>query len=213
MQNFITDTFRTMFLWLSGRSNRLRLQGARIQVIAFVIAPSPVPSLLLVKSAKGKNWQPPQEGVMVGESFREAFDRCMREECGITLPAEAQEHKNLLHRRPKIFLGINEIPRERWGKRLVADNAANTPLEKIQLRKKAYWAMIALVKDTSQLTFKADDLEVSEVQWFPFDKAWELMESTNRVPKVRLLQKGYNKCQKYLTGDVNTSLGNLTATG
>src|SRR2546423_9434183 len=97
-----------------------------------------------------------------------------------------------------------KLPRERWGERLVADDAADTPLSSIKLRRKAYWAAVAMVKDTSDIVPKPDGREIVNIDWFTFDEARELIESTNRNEKVAVLLKGLQICRKHLKGAAET---------
>jgi hypothetical protein len=57
--------------WLSSRSNRLRICGARIEVIAAVVTRKPTPSILLARVGVGGGsiWILPQEGVGLQETF------------------------------------------------------------------------------------------------------------------------------------------------
>ena len=185
-------------MWLTSKANRLRIQGARVELIAFIVTRSPTPAVLLVESVYGKTWMPPQEGVYLSESFTDAFYRCVHDECGIKLPSEVNERRKLFHMRHIEYLDVLELPRDRWGERHVADDAVDTPLSNIKLKKKAYWAAIAIVRETSDITPIADGREVDNVSWFALDKARELIQTTNRAEKAALILKGLDLCQKHL---------------
>lgn len=191
---------QTALTWLSSPANRLRLRGARIEVIAFVIARQPVSSVLLVESAWDGAWMPPQEGVRLKESFEEAFYRCVQDECGIKVPTDPSERARLFYVRSIQYLNVLDLPRERWGERLVADDAVDTPLSHITLRKKAYWAAIAITTNTSDFLPKPDGREILNVQWLDFERAREIILATNREEKATLLLKGTELCQRHLKG-------------
>ncbi|OLE54512.1 MAG: hypothetical protein AUG51_07960 [Acidobacteria bacterium 13_1_20CM_3_53_8] len=205
MINYIFDKGHIILMWLTSKANRLRIRGARIEVIAFVLARSPVPSVLLVESAYAKTWMPPQEGVYLSEAFQEAFYRCIHDECGVNIPSDLSERRKLFYLRHVEYLDMLKLPRERWGERLVADDAADTPLSSIKLRRKAYWAAVAMVKDTSDIVLKPDGREIVNIGWFTFDKACELIQSTNRNEKAAILLKGLQLCRKHLKGAAETT--------
>src|SRR5438874_2729162 len=107
-------------LWLSNKPNRLRLRGARIEVIAMLLCRNPSPSILLGQSPYHNMWMPPQEGVRVKETFEEALIRCLETECGLMLPKDRTDLSRLLHIRTIRFLGTVDLPKERQGERPVA---------------------------------------------------------------------------------------------
>lgn len=198
MIEYLLEKVQIVAMWLSSRANRLRLRGARVEVIAFILTRSPITSVLLVESAYGNAWMPPQEGVRLAESFQEAFYRCVQDECGISVPSDPGERRRLFYLRHIQYLDVLELPRERWGERLVADDAIDTPLGHIQLTKKAYWAAIAIVRSTSDITPKPDGREIVNVGWFDLEKARELVRTTNRAEKSAVLLEGLELCQKHL---------------
>ncbi|HLL75112.1 MAG TPA: NUDIX domain-containing protein [Pyrinomonadaceae bacterium] len=200
MINYLIDKSHLVATWLSSRANRLRLRGARVEVVAFVVTRSPVTSLLLVESAYASTWMPPQEGVNLGETFQDAFYRCVQDECGINIPSELGERRKLFYLRHIEYLGMLDLPAERSGERLVADNAADTPLGSIKLKRKAYWAALAIIKDASDMVPEPDGREIVNAGWFDFDKASDLIQSTNRPEKATLLLKGVKLCERHLRG-------------
>src|ERR1043166_7612624 len=68
-----------ILLWATSKPNRLRLSGARIEVIATILADGSPPQVLLGESRYGV-WMLPQEGVSLKESLEDALSRCLREE-------------------------------------------------------------------------------------------------------------------------------------
>lgn len=200
MLNYLIDKSHVVAMWLSSRANRLRLRGARIEVVAFIVTRSPIISLLLVESAYARTWMPPQEGVNLGETFQDAFYRCVQDECGINVPSEPNERRKLFYLRHIEYLDMLDLPAERSGERLVADNAADTPLDSIKLKRKAYWAALAIIRDASDIVPKPDGREIVNAGWFDLDKARDLIQSTNRPEKASLLLKGVELCEKHLRG-------------
>jgi hypothetical protein len=69
----LLDLGRRMLFWVSSKPNRLRVAGARVEVMAFIVSRKPSPSILLAQSVYHGMWMPPQEGVNIGESFAEAL--------------------------------------------------------------------------------------------------------------------------------------------
>lgn len=204
MINMLIDKVFVIVTWLSSRVNRLRLQGARIEVMAFVVSRNPTCSVLLVQVPYGNIYMPPQEGVCIRESFQDAFFRCVQDECGINVPLEPNARRRLFYLRHIEYLGVTALPRDRWGERHVADDAADTPLGHVQLKKKAYWAQIAVVKTTSDIEPKPDGREIVNAGWFEFEKARELVQSTNRPEKAALVLKGLALCERHLCGKLPT---------
>lgn len=200
MIQYLLEKGQMALLWFSNPANRSRLKGARVEVVAFLIAREPNSSVVLAESAYDSAWMPPQEGVRLKESFEEAFYRCVQDECCINVPPDPRERGRLFYFRHIEYLGILDLPRERWGERLVADDAADTPLSQIQLRKKAYWAAIAILKATSDMIPKPDGKEIVNVGWFEFHRAREVIQKTNRAEKSRIILKGLDICQKHLRG-------------
>jgi len=198
MIEYLLEKCQIVAMWLSSRANRLRLRGARVEVIAFILARSPIASVLLVESAYENVWMPPQKGVRLAESFQEAFYRCVQDECGISVPSDPSERRRLFYLRHIQYLDVLELPRERWGERLVADDAIDTPLSHIRHTKKAYWGAIAIVRSTSDIAPKPDGREIVNVGWFEFEKARELVRTTNRAEKAAVILKGFELCQKHL---------------
>ena len=86
MLDGLIDPGRRLLFWVSSKPNRLRVRGARIEVMAFLVTRNPEPSILLAQSVYHGMWMPPQEGVNLKESFAEALHRCLEVECGLDLP-------------------------------------------------------------------------------------------------------------------------------
>lgn len=194
---FIGWIQRAIF-WVSSAPNRERLRGARVEAIAYVIARTPEPSILLVKSAKGAAWMPPQEGIGLTETFHDGLYRCLEDECGVAIPEGTKERSRFIHMRLTKYLGTLDLPLERWNERGVADDASGTALERIDQRKKAYWAVIGIVRDRSVVAPVPDGTEIVEAEWVCLDEARYRITKYNRPEKAALLLKGLDFCNKHI---------------
>lgn len=197
----IKDLSKSLFTigaWLLNPANRLRLMGARIEVIAFITARFPCPSILLVQSVYENIWMPPQEGVKLVESFQDAFFRCVQEECNLFASPDQNQQKKLIYLRNIQYLATVNLPINRQKERLVADDATDTFLSHIPCTKKSYWAAIAILKNTSDITPVPNGNEITKVGWFSFEKARNLIQNTNRTEKANILFKGIELCEKCL---------------
>jgi len=186
--------------WLSSKSNRLRLQGARIEVIACVLCRSPEPSILLGQSPYHNMWMPPQEGVHVKEGFQQALRRCLQVECGIGVPINPTHASKKLHFRSIRYLGQIPLPSERRGERPIADDVHGTWLESIQLRRKAYWMATILVSERTDVSPKADGKELLRLAWYTFPEARRAIKETNHAAKAKLLLRLVDACERDLSG-------------
>lgn len=186
--------------WLSSRPNRLRLRGTRVEVIAFIVCQHPELSILLGQSHYHKMWMPPQEGVRLGESFEGALYRCLEVECGLDLPETPKALARALHVRSIRRMGTLDLPQERHGERLVADDAVGTPLESVVLRRKAYWMATILVGTQHDIAHRANGKELIDLKWFTFQEAYDVIQRTNHPEKAELLVKCLNACKQDLRG-------------
>lgn len=141
---------------------------------------------------------PPQEGVGLRESFTDALYRCLEDECGLAVPETPRERSRFIHLRSTKHLGTLELPRHRWDERGVADDAAGTALEHIEQRKKAYWAVVGIVRDRSGLEPQADGVEVQEATWLGMSEARRRIAEHNRPEKAQLLLRGLGICERHL---------------
>ena len=187
-------------LWLSNKPNRLRLRGARIELIAMILSREPAPSILLGQSPYHNIWMPPQEGVGIAEGFEQALIRCLEVECGLDLPKGRTELSRLLYIRSIRFAGTVELPSERQGERPVADDALGTPLEHVILKRKAYWHSTILVSNVQAITPKADGKELLDLRWFKLDEARQAILETNHPDKADLLIRCFDACVFHLQG-------------
>jgi ADP-ribose pyrophosphatase YjhB (NUDIX family) len=186
--------------WLSSRPNRLRIQGARIEVIAIVLSRNPAPLVLLGKSPYHNMWMPPQEGVRITETFSQAIGRCLETECGLKIPQEQNELAGVLYIRSIRYVGTIELPRERQGERLVADDAVGTALEHVRLKKKAYWMATILVGNGVRLELKPDGIELTDLRWFEIGEARQRILETNHPSKADFLLRCLDSCLPDITG-------------
>jgi len=173
-------------LWLSNRPNRLRMRGARIEVVAVVLTREPVPSVLLGRS-RYNTWILPQEGVNLKETFEKALYRCLRVECGLNVPVGSDEREREFFVRSIQYKGMLDQPKERWGERLVADDCSGTPLESVKMWRKAYWVGIVLVRSQDRASPKPDGNEMIELRWCELEEAERLIRDSNRAEKCALL--------------------------
>jgi hypothetical protein len=186
--------------WLSSRPNRLRLRGARVEVIAFIMAREPEASILLGQSPLQETWMPPQEGVGLEETFEAALFRCLSVECGVDLPAERNLLERTLYVRSIRYVGLLKLPTHRHGSRLVADDAAGTLLESIVLRRKAYWAATIVLGNQDRVSTKPDGNELVNLKWFSREEARKIITMTNRPDKAALLVRCLDECFANLHG-------------
>ncbi len=187
-------------LWFGSQANRLRLKGARIEVVALVVSRNPTPTILLGQSPYHDMWMPPQEGVLLAETFPDALHRCLQHECGIAVPQDETARRRMFYTRSLQYVGILDLPAERVGERPVADDAINTPLEKVLLKRKAYWLATVLVRSPADLQVKADGIELLKLEWFTPSDARDLIEQTNHPSKAALLRRCIDTALKNVMG-------------
>ena len=187
--------------WATSKPNRLRLSGARIEVIAMVLSLNPTPQVLVGES-RYRVWLLPQEGVKLKETLDDALIRCLREECKIDVPAEAGQRRQLFYQHSIQYLDTLDLPADRIGERLVADNAQGTPYESVELRKKAYWLATLMVQNPSEFPAIADGTELTKLTWMPLAQARETLKKTNDAPKAALLTLCIDRAAKVLKGRV-----------
>lgn len=187
-------------IWLSSPTNRARLSGARIEVIALIACREPEPAVLLGQSHFHGLWMPPQEGVNVNETFFQALRRCLEVEFGLDLPATDKEFSRVLHVRSIRYIGSLQLPSNRQNERPIADDALGTPLEHVRLKKKAYWLAIVLVANRSQIQVTPDGKEITDLRWFSLSESRNIILKTNSEDKAALLMKCLDACEQALHG-------------
>jgi hypothetical protein len=200
MLDKLVDPAKKITMWLSSKANRLRLQGARIEVMMFLLSRNPQPSILLGQSPYHSMWMPPQEGVGLAESFEDAVFRCLRTECGLKLPENIDDLHTVLHLRSIRFMGEVMLPKERHGERLVADDAHGSVLETVMLKKKAYWLATLLVGSQNDISPLADGRELIDIKWFDLKDAEIAIRETNHNDKANFLIRCLESCRKDLVG-------------
>lgn len=186
--------------WLSSKANRCRLTGARVEIIVCILCRTPELSILLGKSPYHSMWMPPQEGVNIREDFDQAVLRCLKDECGISAPVSPTHAQKKQYFRSTIFLGKVPLPKERHGERPIADDSVGTWLESVPLRAKAYWMKTIIVADRTDISPKADGIELIEIAWHTIDEARHVIVQTNHAEKARLLLKLLDKCEQDMRG-------------
>lgn len=192
--------------WLSSRANRWRLRGARIEVIACILCRNPTPSILLGQSPYHDMWMPPQEGVNFRETFQQALVRCLKDECGLSLPINPSQASRKLHFRSTRYIGQLLLPSERHGERPIADDVLGTWLESVTLKRKAYWMTTVLVSEQTDISPKPDGRELLSLEWHSFEHARTLILQTNHSDKAQLLLKLLDACERDLCGATRTPL-------
>lgn len=178
----------------------LRLSGARIEVVILILCRSPEAQILLGLSPYHEMWMPPQEGVNIGETLKEAIMRCLETECGLDVPENRKDFDRQMHLRSIRYAGMVDLPIERHGERLVADDAVGTPLEEVVLIKKAYWFATIILGNRQDINPEPDGRELLDFRWFPLSKAVEVIQNTNHAPKATLLIECISSCRKDLHG-------------
>jgi ADP-ribose pyrophosphatase YjhB (NUDIX family) len=168
--------------------------------MAFIVTREVELSILLAQSPYHGMWMPPQEGVRLSESFPEALRRCLEVECGLDLPGDPKSLARYFHVRSYRFMGVLELPPERHGERLVADDAVGTALESVTLKRKAYWMATVVVGSPSDIAPEPDGKEIVNLRWFPFRDASEVISTTNHEPKAALLVRSLEACRRDLQG-------------
>lgn len=191
----LLEPLRVIGLWFSSRPNRLRLRGARVEVMVFLISRGSRPRILLGKSCYHDIWMPPQEGVKLGESFDDALRRCMQVECGIS-----PQTLETLYFRSIRFIGEVDLPLLRQGERPVADDAVGTPLENVELRRKAYWMATVIAPSDAAVDANPDGTELTELGWFTFPRALDAIRKTNHPEKAELLVQAIYLCERDVMG-------------
>jgi ADP-ribose pyrophosphatase YjhB (NUDIX family) len=183
----LVEMFQKLSMWFGSRPNRLRLKGARIEVIALIVAKKPTPAILLGQSHYHDIWMPPQEGVRIKETMAEALHRCLREECGVDVPEDEAARRKAFYTRSIRYVDTLDLVEERVEERPVADDALGTPFENVRLRRKAYWLATVIVRDRADLVVKPDGIEMEKLKWFAPNEARNIIEKTNHPPKAKLL--------------------------
>ena len=196
------EMFQKLGMWFGSRPNRLRLKGARIEVIALIIAKKPEPSILLGQSHYHV-WMPPQEGVRIRETMADALHRCLREECGVDVPEDEAARRRMFYTRSFRYIDMLDLAEDRVETRPVADDAVGTPLENVPLRRKAYWLATILVRDRGDLAVKPDGTEMEKLQWFTPNAARNIVEKMNHPPKAQLLAKCIDLAMRDFKGSTN----------
>lgn len=184
------------FKWILNKSNRCRLLGARVEVIACVLTRNPTPSILLARSPYHDMWMPPQEGVNFQDSFSDSVHRCLKDECGINIKSKTSP----IQIRSIHYVGTLKLEKNRNNERPVADDAVGTWIEIIPLRKKAYWRCSMIISSQSYISPKPNNTEVLELKWFSLEDAKNIIMETNHADKSELLIKVLESCQKDIFG-------------
>ncbi len=168
--------------------------------MAFVIARNPELSIMLGQSAYHDIWMPPQEGVQLSETFESALHRCLEDECGLDIRSDPKILSRLIYVRSYRYMGIINLPLDRHGERLVADDAVGTLLESVKLKRKAYWMATILLSSQSNINPKPDGNELIKLKWFTFAEAEKVIQETNHEEKAVLLMKSLDACRRDVLG-------------
>ncbi|QDC44585.1 NUDIX domain-containing protein [Methylophilus medardicus] len=184
--------------WVADRKNISRLLGARVQVVVCVITREPDSSILLAKSIYHDRWMPPQEGVNLKDSFKDAVDRCLSQEFGL----DSKIRKELLSNNIKSIRYIATIPliKDRRNERLVADDAIGTWMEHISMTKKAYWKCTIIIDKQDSIKPVPNMTEVLDFKWYALAEARKVIQSSNLPDKANLLLTIFDKCHNDIHG-------------
>jgi len=136
----------------------------------------------------------------LSEGFEDAIYRCLRIECGLDLPEDPIDFERLFYLRSTKFLGELDLPAKRWKERNVADDVAGTPLESVQLKRKAYWKSTLILGNQNDIEPKAYGKELIDFRWFTFEEASRVIRETNHPNKAELLVRGLEDAQRDLRG-------------
>jgi ADP-ribose pyrophosphatase YjhB (NUDIX family) len=186
-------------LWLSGRANRRRLAGARVEIVGLLMVRQPAPSILLAKSVYDGCWMPPQEGVNFRESFLSALARGLAEECSLELLDPDGRVRHDVTLRDISYLGTLKLPPERCGERSIAGNVGDSPLSQIRMTKKAYWGAFLLADGREALTVRPNRREITELCWMTFDQAAVAVRG-NRPEKRAFLLTALRRGLQHVSG-------------
>lgn len=178
--------FAVPLVWVSSRTNRMRLAGARVEIVPLVMSRKPEPCILLVQSHYENAWMPPQEGVNFGETLAAALMRGLWEECGLQVADENGLLLPTIYIRHIEYIDTLVLPRERWGERSVAGNVEDSFFSHIKMKKKAYWAAYVIVADSVTHSPTPNLNEIVEARWVPLDDVPGLLAS-NRPEKRAML--------------------------
>lgn len=198
----VKDTLRWVgvpLVWLSGRMNRQRLSGARVEIVVMLLARRPEPSVLMVRSVFDDFWMPPQEGVDLRESLLHALARGLREECRVDVLDGAGQLSRDFYLRNISYLDTLLLPADRRGERSVAGNVGDTVFSQITMTKKAYWVGYLVTQDRSRVHPTPNQREVLEARWMTFDEAAAAV-GQNRQDKADLLMLALRTGLQHLSG-------------
>lgn len=134
------------------------------------------------------------------ETFEQALRRCLEVECGLELPEDRKSFERIFHVRAVRYAGVLPLPKERWGERPVAADVFGTPLEKVQMKAKAYWMASVLLGRSDEISPKPDGKELLELRWFSLAEAREIIRATNHKEKADLLIHCLTMCEADLGG-------------
>lgn len=196
--------FSVPLLWLSGRANRKRLFGARVEIVAMVMSARPTPRLLMARSVYNNCWMPPQEGVNIKESFFEALARGLSEECNIKILEHNGTLRSDFYLRDIRYVGTLRLPPGRWGERSVAGDVSEGLLSHVRMTKKAYWAAYIIIGETHTIRARPNCREINELKWMTFDEASTVIQE-NRDEKAVLLMGCLRTGMQHVVGDSLTS--------
>ena len=68
------------------------------------------------------------------------------------------------------------------------------------MKRKAYWMATILVGLEDDIAPVADGKELTELGWFTFEEAREVVKETNRGAKAKLLVECLNACEEDISG-------------
>jgi hypothetical protein len=167
------------------------LAGSRVEVVLFLIDRR---ARFLLGRTRYGNWIPPQEGVLLKETFESALERLLGEECGIDWTAAGSAQPRLFLRE-LTYLGHQDLGVRR-GERPIADDAVGTLYAHLVLRRKVYWGAILQDTGVSALSLRPDGEEILELDWFEGHRLAQVVAAGNPAPKIAIIRNGIERARR-----------------
>ncbi len=143
------------YKWILHRKYRLHLMGFRPEVICLIQSTDSEKNYLLVKPQSDRTiWMPPQEGIHLEETLKDAAIRCLDTELGLT---ESQ-----VQFRRTVWAGKRLFPEQRKDERDLVYSLRGW-VDKNRMVGKAYFA--ALIVADSKAVIQPNTAEIYQYEW------------------------------------------------
>ncbi len=153
--NFDFNWLQLGYRWILHRKYRLHLTGFRPEIICLIQSTDSEKNYLLVKPQSDRTiWMPPQEGIHLEETLKDAAIRCLNTEVGLT---ESQ-----IQFRRSVWVGKRLFPEHRKGERNL-DYSLRGWVDKNQMVGKAYFAALIIVD--SKAAIQPNAAEIYQYEW------------------------------------------------